>query len=105
MPPSNYGAHLLPPSKKSSPKSITNETMMEAVTTAHNGFVDDNWKVATLTDYLSVNGLNDEAVTSIKKCAVSCKKYNDLKQTHSEDEPSPAFLVLEKERGKNWGYI
>jgi hypothetical protein len=31
---------------------------------------------------------------------VSCKKYYALKQTHSEEEPSLAFLELEKERKK-----
>jgi hypothetical protein len=31
---------------------------------------------------------------------VSCKKYYALKQTHSEEEPSLAFLELEKEREK-----
>jgi hypothetical protein len=100
MPPSSYPTELLPPSKKLSPKRITYETMMEAVATAHNGFVKDNWKVAMLTDYLRVTGLNDEAITSIKKCAVRCKKYHALKQIHLEDEPSPTFLELEEEREK-----
>jgi hypothetical protein len=40
------------------------------VATAHDGLVNNNWKVATLTDYLRVNGLNDKAVQSIKKCAI-----------------------------------
>jgi len=49
--------------------------------------------------------LNDEAVQSIKKCAIKCKKYKDEKQMHSEDAPSPEFLELEKERGKNQNYM
>ena len=73
---------------------------MDAVATAHDGLVNNNWKVATLTDYLRVNGLTDEAVQSIKKCAIMCKKYRDAKQMHSEDAPSPEFLELEKEREK-----
>jgi hypothetical protein len=98
LPPNNYPSDLLPPSKKLSPKRITYETMMDAVGTAHDGLVNNNWKVATLTDYLRVNGLNDEAVQSMKKCTIKCKNYKDVKQIHSEDAPSPEFLELEKER-------
>ncbi|MFO0446392.1 MAG: hypothetical protein ACK51L_01875 [bacterium] len=99
-PPINYPTDLLPPSKKLSPKRITYETTMDTVATAHDGLVNNNWKVATLTDYLRVNGLNNEAVQSIKKCAIKCRKYRDAKQMHSEDAPSPEFLELEKEREK-----
>jgi len=67
---------------------------MDAVATAHNGLVNINWKKATLTDYLRVNGFNDEAVQSIEICAIKCKKYKDAKQMHSEDAPSPEFLEL-----------
>jgi len=104
-PPINYPTDLLPPSKKLSPKRITYETMMDAVATAHDGLVNNNWKGATLTDYLRVNGLNDEAVQSINECAIKCKKYRDAKQMHSEDAPSPEFLELEKEREKNQNYM
>jgi len=98
-PPINYPTDLLPPSKKLSPKRITYETMMDAVATAHDGLVNNNWKVATLTDYLRVNGLNDEAVQSIKKCAIKCKKYRDAKQMHSEDAPSPEFFRVRERKG------
>ena len=59
--------------------------MMNAVKAAHEGLVNGGWLVQSMTAYLRVNGLNDEAVTAIKECALNCKKYNKIKDAAQGD--------------------
>ena len=100
-PPDNYPQDHIPSSGKLSPKRITYEWMMAAVTTAHNGVVSNGWKIATMRAYLRVHGLNEEAVSSIKDCAIACKKISQIKALARDDQRNPSLVLIEKEKRKH----
>ena len=47
--------------------------MTDAVLTAHEGMVSENWSNKNVEAYMRVNGLNSKATHSTNKCAGSCK--------------------------------
>jgi len=100
-PPDNYPQDHIPSSGKLSPRRITYDWMMAAVMTAHNGVVSGGWKIATMRAYLRVHGLNEEAVSSIKDCALACKKYSQIKALAGNDKTNPPLVLIEKEKLKH----
>ena len=99
-PPPGYPQDHIPSSGKLSPRRII-QSMMTAVATAHNGIVSGGWKVATMRAYLCVHGLNEEAVSSIKNCALSCKRYLQIKEVAGDDQANPELALIEKEKRKH----
>lgn len=97
-PPSNYPQNLIPLSGKLSPKKITYDLLKKAVEVAHNGVVFEGWKTSTMTDYLRVHGLNEEAIQSVKQRALNCKKYNSLIISCNGDITAPSFEAFHKEK-------
>jgi len=100
-PPVNYPTKLIPQSGKLSPQKITYKVMKEAVEIAHNGIVFEDWKASTLTDYLRVHGLNEEAIQSIKQRAFNCRKYNSIIRTCNGDETAPSFEAVIREQNRD----
>jgi hypothetical protein len=72
--------------------------LKEAVEVAHNGVVLGGWKTSTMTDYLRVHGLNEEAIQNVKHRANNCKKYNAVICACNGDITAPSFDALHKEK-------
>ena len=98
-PPNNYPQNLIPRiSGKLSPQKMTYKLLKEAVEVAHNGVVLGGWKTSTMTDYLRVHGLNEEAIQNVKHRANNCKKYNAVICACNGDITAPSFDALHKEK-------
>ena len=100
-PPQDYPQDLIPLSGKLSPKRISYDMMMAAVQTAHNEIVSSRWGIATMRAFLRVQGLNEEAVSSIKECDASCEKYLKAQSDAEGDETFPALVAIEVDPLRN----
>lgn len=101
-PPNNYPQNLIPRlSRKLSPQQISYNLLKKAVEVAHNGVVFEGWRTSTMTDYLRVHGLNEEAIQSVKQRAINLKKYNAVIISCNGDITAPSFDALHKEKKKD----
>ena len=73
--------------------------MKEAVTVCHNNLVDNLWTIPAATTFLSVNGLNTEAISNMLECASNCKNLARLKACM--DLNPQQYYEIQQEKGSN----